>query len=167
MFLYVHINRRLIRDGSQGRLPRLSHSSRVLGQLVAVNIYVCLFKYNEQCPKEQESDREGSVLFRLRNDNGRAFDWLIQAEVTTQPVLLRPLTAAATMAIDCHCRRRVRAVTAVSWKRLIPFENGWFPWFTSKHSSPVATVGWRNEVVRRKRPLLSNAIHPYERLFCF
>ena len=120
MFLYVHRNRRLIKDGSQGRPPRLSHSSRVLGHRVAVNIHVCLLKYDERCPKEEESDREGSLLFRLHSDNGMAFDWLIQAEVTTQPVPLRPLTAAATMAIDCHCRRRVRAVTAVSWKRLIP-----------------------------------------------
>ena len=29
MLLYVHRNRRLIRDGSSGRPPRLSHSSRV------------------------------------------------------------------------------------------------------------------------------------------
>ena len=35
--LYVHGNRRFIRDGSPGRPPRLSHSSRTLMQYVLRN----------------------------------------------------------------------------------------------------------------------------------
>ena len=35
VLLYVHGNRRLIRDGSPGRPPRLSHSARALGSPIA------------------------------------------------------------------------------------------------------------------------------------
>ena len=41
--LYVHRNRRLIRDGSPGRPPRLSHSSWALSALLLVNaVGVCM-----------------------------------------------------------------------------------------------------------------------------
>ena len=42
--LYIHRNRRLIRDGSPGQPPRLSHSSRALLCPVAVACLLCLWQ---------------------------------------------------------------------------------------------------------------------------
>ena len=41
MLLYVHRNRRLIRDGNPGRPPRLSHSSRALKGVALID-FCCL-----------------------------------------------------------------------------------------------------------------------------
>ena len=45
MLLNVHRNRRLIRDGSPGRTPRLSHNSEALR--IGAFIVQCCFTYTE------------------------------------------------------------------------------------------------------------------------
>ena len=48
VLLYVHRNRRLIRDGSPGRPSRLSHSFELCFVVVSDRFYIALFSALEQ-----------------------------------------------------------------------------------------------------------------------
>ena len=50
VLLYLHRNRRLIRDGSPGRTPRLSHSSWALAWMGGVLVTKCPGPYVSFCP---------------------------------------------------------------------------------------------------------------------
>ena len=61
MLLYVHRNRRFIRDGSPGRPPRLSHSSWAL-QMTEYNIQYTLLYADTVFPYNQSLSGDVGIL---------------------------------------------------------------------------------------------------------